>query len=225
MLNKQCQNTCQKFDSVLKELDIILQSFKKRSESSKEFKLSHSQCANFGYSPDLIDDLQMVQNLAINMSLNNIVLSHLESYAGNNNEFVWFLRLKSNGQYECLIDYTKSKSSFLLSANMFRLPPAYKHNLGKYRMSMLNSFESQGSECLLEGVLYDQSSSHSRYDYDMEIPVSEPALERCSDICKTMNIKHQYANKINQLTASNLTELDCQLFEQHFVLDYVQCGA
>ena len=95
-------------------------------------------------------------------------------------------------------------------------------------MSMLNSFESQGSECLLEGVLYDQSSSHSRYDYDMEIPVSEPALESCSDICKTMNIKHQYANKINQLTASNVMVSDCQLFsfvEQCYVLNQIQCGA
>ena len=77
---------------------------------------------------------------------------------------------------------------------------------------MLNSFESQGSQCLLEGVLYDQGSSHSRYDYDREIHVSEPALEKCSDICKAMNVKHQYANKINQLTASNLTLFDCQLF-------------
>ena len=27
-----------------------------------------------------------------------------------------------------------------------------------------------------------------------------------------MSVKHQYANKINQLTASNLTLYDCQLF-------------
>ena len=81
---------------------------------------------------------------------------------------------------------------------MFRLPPAYKHNLGKYRMSMLDSFEYQGSECLLEGVLYDPNSSHSRYAYDEEIAVSEPALERCSEICKSRNIKHHYSTKITR---------------------------
>ena len=116
-----------------------------------------------GYSPDLVDDLRVVQDLAVNKSLNNIVLSHLETNSGSDNEFILILRLKSNNNYECLIEYTKSKASFLLAANMFRLPPAYKHNLGKYRMSMLDSFESQGSECLLEGVLYDPNSSHSRY--------------------------------------------------------------
>ena len=42
--------------------------------------------------------------------------------------------------------------------------------------------------------------------------VNIPTLQRCSDICKSMNIKHQYSNKINQLTSANITVLDCQLF-------------
>ena len=76
--------------SVLKEMDTILKSFKERSESFKNYKLDHSKCAHVGYSPDLIDDLKIVQNLAMNKSLNNIVLNHLESYSGNTNEYVWF---------------------------------------------------------------------------------------------------------------------------------------
>ena len=198
--------------SVLDEMNSILQSFKKRSESFKTYKLDHAKCFNVGYSPDLIDDLTTVQQLASNRSLNNLVLNHFENYAGNTNEYVLVLRLDSRGAYECIIDYSATKASFLLSANMFRLPPAYKHNLSKYRDKMINSFEAQGTQCLSEGLLYDKKSSHSRYDYDMEISVSEPAVERCSDICSSMNIKYMYAGKINQLTSSNLSVADCQLF-------------
>ena len=111
---------------IFDELNEILQSFRKRSESFKEFQLSHSKCVNLGYSPDLVDDLKVVQKLATNKSLNNIVLSHIEMDAGTNNEFILILRLKGNNNYECLIDFTENKASFLLAANMFRLPPVYK---------------------------------------------------------------------------------------------------
>ena len=70
----------------------------------------------------------------------------------------------------------------------------------------------QGSEFLLEGVLYDPTSLNSRYAYDEEISVSEPALERCSEICKSRNVKHQYSAKINRLTAANISVLNCQMF-------------
>ena len=90
-------------------MDTILKIFKECSESFKNYKLDHSKCAHVGYSPDLINDLKIVQNLAMNKSLNNIVLNHLESYSGNTNEYVLILRLNSRGQYECIIDYSSSK--------------------------------------------------------------------------------------------------------------------
>ena len=65
---------------------------------------------------------------------------------------------------------------------------------------MIQSFTSQGSECLIEGVLYDADSSYNSYAYDKQVAVSEPALERCSEICKAQNIQYLHSAKINQLT-------------------------
>ena len=122
------------------------------------------------------------------------------------------LRLAYNNQFKCLIDFSINKASFLLAANMFRKPPIYQFNLGRYRSSMIKSFTSQGSECLIEGVLYDADSSYNSYAYDKQVAVSEPALERCSEICKAQNIQYLHSAKINQLTAANISVFDCQMF-------------
>ena len=92
---------------------------------------------------------------------------------------------------------------------MFQKPPIYQFNLGRYRSSMIKSFTSQGSECLIEGVLYDADSLYNSYAYDKQVAVSEPA---CSEICKAQNIQYLRSAKINQLTAANISVFDCQMF-------------
>ena len=196
---------------IFDELSNRLKDFRDRTESFKSFQVKHSQCSRVGFYPDIIDDIRIMQDLAQNKSLNNIVLNHIEPNS-NSPDYMILLRLATNNQFECLIDFSVTKAAFLLAANMFRKPPIYQFNLGRYRASMVKSFTSQGAECLIEGVLYDEDSSYGRYDYDKQVAVSEPALERCSEICKAQNIQYLHSSKINQITTANITAFDCQMF-------------
>ena len=51
--------------------------------------------------------------------------------------------MESNGEYACLIDFSRDMTSYLLGSNIYRLAPAYKHSLDKYRIQMVKSFETK----------------------------------------------------------------------------------
>ena len=192
-------------------MEKFLNKLLKKADDFKSFSPLHSRCSQIGYRPHLIDDIEKVIKIARSNKLNNVVMTHFES--SYDNQFATILRLNKRGEYECLLDFSENRISRLLSANIYRLAPAYKHSLSKYREQMINSFRGENGACLNEGILYDKNApTHTKYDYNISFPVAEPALERCASICGARNVRSGYASDINQLTARNLSIANCQLY-------------
>ena len=185
-----------------------------KSNSFLHFSQEHSKCSKIGLRPNLIDDVDEIIEIAKVHRLNNLVMNHVEISGDAENQYIIMLRMESNGEYACLIDFSRDMTSYLLGSNIYRLAPAYKHSLDKYRTQMVKSFETKdelNGECLSEGVLYTDGK-YSEYDYDLKTEIDEPAVERCAQMCLNANIRSKYAEKINQLTSHNLSVENCQLY-------------
>ena len=61
-------------------------------------------------------------------------MNHVEISGDAENQYIIMLRMESNGEYACLIDFSRDMTSYLLGSNIYRLAPAYKHSLDKYTL-------------------------------------------------------------------------------------------
>ena len=112
-------------------MDSFMNDLAIKSNSFRHFSPEHSKCSKIGLRPNLLDDVNEVIKIAKLQRLNNLVLTHVELSGDAENQYIILLRQDNEGNYECVIDFSRGMSSYLLGSNIYRLAPAYKHSLAK----------------------------------------------------------------------------------------------
>ena len=168
------------------ELQFALEDLK----NLQNFKPSAKPCA----SVEKTDDILKMIETAEKHNFNSVRMNHFEPDSQQN--FVTAL-FKIRDKFQCFISFSQHRSKELLASSHFRTEPTNKIELQRYRNYADETFRTAANKsCLRHGGLKNIAL------YGRQISVSEPGLERCSQICAHQAKTHLFSKQLAKLTAN-----------------------
>lgn len=154
----------------------------------KKFKPSAKPCSNIEKTDDILEMLALAES----QKYTSLRMNHFEPNGQQN--FVTAL-FKIRNKYQCFMSYSPQRAKELLASSHFRTEPTSQIELARYRKYADEVFRTASNKsCLRHGGLNNMKL------YGRQISVTEPGLERCSQICAHQASTHIFSTQLAKLT-------------------------
>ena len=168
------------------ELNIALEDLK----NLRNFKPSAKACASVEQTDDVLEMIAF----ATKHNFNSVRMNHFEP--DGQQHFVTAL-FKIRSKFQCFVSYSQQRAKELLASSHFRAEPTSEVELQRYRKYADGAFRTAANKsCLRHGGLKNINL------YGRHIGLTEPGLERCSQICAHQAATHLFSKQLAKLTAN-----------------------